>query len=543
MVAIEQVERRVDRRELLATGGKIGLLAATMPAALGGVKSVAAQDGDPVTGGTLTLIRQDDALNLTPGINSGLADIAANFFLYDALVIKDFNGEVQPALAESWESSEDGLTWTFNLRQDVQFHSGEPFTSAHVVDHVERWLDRPTSTKLALLESVEAPDDYTVVFTLSSPTLVFLNNISQTEWAYASIPNMNKVAEAGDEYGITVVDGTGPYILEEWVQDDHMTLVRNPNYALGNPVYENNGPVYPDTLVIRIVPEATSRTNMMETSEADLNLHVAPRDVELLSGFGGLTVESFPRVSSNHIGFNMEKPLFQDINVRRAVTHAIRRDEITQFVMFGQADPAEGYLHPDVPGALPREESQQYVAYDADLARQLLEESGWVGDDIREKDGQSLTFTTYVSTEEGEQILQVVQDHLKDVGIDMQISRLDPAAFSDATMAGEHDARFIPMIYTTADHMYFFITDSIPSPNTVFYSNAEFDELFAQSQTSIDEEERNALFGQLETHLLDQAVVVPIQHVRWIFAQQERIHDARYHNIHGAYKLTDTWVD
>src|SRR5699024_4018361 len=130
-------------------------------------------EGDPVSGGTLTLIRSDDAVNLTPGENSGLADIAANFFLYDALVIQDFNGEIQPALAESWENSEDGTTWTFHLRQDVSFHSGEPFTSAHVVDHFERWRERATSTKIDLLDTVEATDDYTVVFTLTSPTLVF----------------------------------------------------------------------------------------------------------------------------------------------------------------------------------------------------------------------------------------------------------------------------------------------------------------------------------------------------------------------------------
>lgn len=543
MAALERFEQRMDRRELIAMGGKFGLLAATMPVALTGVSSVSAQEGDPVNGGTLTVIRQDDAINLTPGINSGLADIAANFFLYDALVIKDFDGNIQPALAESWENSEDGLTWTFHLRQDVVFHSGDPFTSAHVVDHVERWRERATSTKLALLDTVEAPDDYTVVFTLTSPTLVFLNNISQTEWAYGSIPNMNKVAETGDDYGVTAVDGTGPYMLEEWVQDDHMTLVRNPNYNLGQPVYENNGPVFPDVLFIQIVPEATSRTNMMETAEADLNLDVAPRDVEMLSSFGGIAIESFPRISSNHIGFNMEKPLFQDINVRRAINHAIRRDEITQFVMFDQADPAEGYLHPDVPGALPREQTRPYLEYNAETAKQLLEESGWTGDDIREKDGEKLSFNTYVSTEEGEQILQVIQDHLKDVGIDMQITRLDAAAFNDATKAGEHDARFTPMIYTTADHMYFFISSAIPSPNNIFYSNPEFDELFDKSQITVDEDERNTLFGQMEEHLLDQAVVVPIQHVRWIFASQERVKGTKYHNIHGAYKLTDTWVE
>ena len=535
----------MDRRTLFAHGGKLALIAGLGPALLGNTRVVFAQDdaGDPASGGVLTLVRADDAVNLTPGANSGLADIAANFFLYDALVIQDFNGEIQPALAESWENTEDGLTWTFKLREDVTFHSGEAFTSAHVVDHFNRWKERPTSTKIKLLESVEAPDDFTVVFTLSSPTLVFLNNISQTEWAYGSIPNMNKVAELGDDYGITEVDGTGPYMLEEWIKDDHMTLVRNENYAFGGTVYENAGAAYPERLIIKVVPEGSSRTNMMETAEADLNVGVTPSDVELLSGFPGVTVESFPRISSNHFGFNHEKPLFQDINVRKAITHAIRRDEISQFVMRGQADPAEGYLHPDVVGALPREETREFLAYDAELSKQLLEESGWTGDGIRKKDGQDLTFKTYVSSEEGEMILQVVQDHLRDVGIDMQITRLDQAAFDAATQAGEHDARFTPMIYTTADHMYFFVTDSIPGPNNLFYSNEEYDATFAQTQVTVDQEERTRLFGELERHLLENVVLVPLQHVRWIFAIQDRVHGTSFHNIHGTYKLLDTWVD
>lgn len=542
----DAAERRaLNRRTLLGYGGKFALLGAASPALLGGFRVAAAQDdvSDPVAGGTLTLIRSDDAVNLTPGENTGLADIAANFFLYDALVIQDFNGEIQPALAESWENSEDGLTWTFNLRQDVTFHSGEQFTSAHVVDHFERWKERATSTKIDLLDSVEAVDDYTVVFTLANPTLVFLNNISQTEWAYGSIPNMNKVAELGGDYGITEVDGTGPYMLEEWIQDDRMVLVRNENYSLGGAIYDNGGAPYPERLVIQVVPEGSSRTNMMETAEADFNVEVSPTDVELLNGFSGVTVESFPRISSNHIGFNFDKPLFQDKNLRRAIQHAIRREEITEFVMRGQADPAEGYLHPDLVGALPREETRELVAYDAELSKQLLEDSGWTGDDIRQKDGESLTFTTYVSTEEGERILQVVQDHLRDVGIDMQITRLDPAAFNSATQAGEHDARFTPMIYTSGDHLYFFVTDSIPSPNNLFYSNPDFDALFQESQLTVDQDERVRLFGEMERHLLEEAVVIPIQHVRWIFASQDRVKGTKFHNIHGTYKLLDTWVD
>ena len=537
----------LSRRQLLVGGGKLAALTVMVSAAGGRLvapQGATAAQAEPTPGGTLTIVRATDPLNLHPGINSGLADIATNFLLYDALVIKGFDGQVYPALAESWETTEDGLTWTFKLRQGVTFHSGEPFTGAHVVDHFQRWKEMPTSTKIALLDAVEAPDDATVVFRLSSPTLVFLNNISQTEWAYASIPNMKKVAELGDDYGVTGVDGTGPYQLEEWVKDDHITLVRNEAYTWGAPIYANTGPAYPERIIFRVVPEESSRSALIETGEANLNIEVAPRDVQRLTDTPGVTVESFPRLSSNHIGFNMQRPLFQDINVRKAVMHAVNREEITRFVMQGQADPAEGYLHPEALGALPREQTQPLVAYDPERSKQLLEESGWtVGSDgIREKNGAKLSFSLYLTTELNEQINQAVQDQLRDVGIDMQVNRLEAAGFDDATKAGEHDARFIPMIYTTPDHLYFFVTDAIPSPNTTFWSDPAFDELFARSQTTTNEEERLRTFGEMEMYLLERAIVVPIQHLKWIFALDDEVQGTQFHNIHGIYKLMDTWM-
>lgn len=510
-----------------------------------GLAVTAEAGGEAKPGGTLTIVRSTDALNLHPGMNSGLSDIATNFLLYDALAIAGFDGEIHPALAESWETSEDGKIWTFKLRQDVTFHSGEPFTSAHVVDHFKRWKEMPSSTKIVLLESTDAPDDHTVIFTLSSSTLVFLNNISQTEWAYGSIPNMKKVEELGDDYGVTAVDGTGPYILEEWVKDDHMTLVRNEAYVWGSPIYDNTGPAYPERIVFKVVPEEASRTALLETGEADMNIEVAARDVSRLTNAPNIEVASFPRISSNHLGFNMKRDLFQDINVRKAVMHGINREEITQFVMQGQADPAEGYLHPEVIGANPRDVTRPGVVYDADQAKQLLDESGWApgSDGIREKDGQKLSFTTYLTTELNELINQAAQAHLRDIGIDMQIKRLEPAGYSDATKAGEHDARFTPMIYTTADHMYFFISNSIPSPNTMFWSDPTFDEMFNVSQTTVDLEERKTTFQDMEKYLIDMAVVIPYQHLKWIFGWHDKVKGTKFHNIHGIYKLMDTWIE
>lgn len=554
----DTADPRINRRTLVAGSGKLAVLA-SMLGAMGwtgaaaqddgtpapGPAAVSDSEGEPQSGGTLTILSPSDASTLHPGSKTNFYDTFWHMVLYDSLIIHGFDGEIYPALAESWEPNEDGTVWTFTLRQDVTFHSGEPFTAAHVVDHFTRWKEFPASIKVELLESVEAPDDYTVVCTLSSPTLVFLNNVSQTEFAYSGIPNMNLVEELGENYGLNEADGTGPYKFEEWVKDDHLTLVRNEDYAWGPEFYDNTGVAFPERITFRTIPEEASRSAMIESGEADMNIETPPRDVERLEGTDGVAVASFPRFSCNNIGFNMTKPLFQDINVRRAIMHGVNREEIVEFVMFGQATVAEGYLPPTMVGANPREVTLPLVQYDPDLSNQLLDESGWtMGDDgIREKDGEQLSFTTYLILELQAQVSEVIQAQLREIGVDMQIQRLEQAAWDEAMMAGEHDARYHPQFMGTPDHMYFYESSFSPLPNSVLLESPEFDEMFATSQTTIDQEERVATFQAMERYLLEQAVVVPIMHVNWIISYQDRVKGTKFHNILPTYKLMDTWIE
>lgn len=550
----------IDRRDMITGGGKLAILGAMLAAAgwkgtaraqesegspVPGPAATADSSGEPQSGGTVTILSPSDASTLHPGSKTNFYDTFWHMVLYDSLVIHGFDGQLYPALAESWSSNDEGTVWTFKLRQDVTFHSGEPFTAAHVVDHFTRWKEFPSSIKVNLLEKAEAPDDYTVICTLSSPTLTFLNFVSQTEFAYSSIPNMKLVAELGDNYGLNEADGTGPYKFEEWVKDDHLTLVRNDAYAWGPEFYDNTGVAYPERIIFRTAPEEASRSAMVETGDADMNIETPPRDVERLGGIDGVAVASFPRFSCNNIGFNMEKPLFQDINVRKAIMHGVNRDEIVEFVMFGQATAAEGYLPPAMLGANPREVTRPLVEYNPEESRRLLDEAGWAeGDDgIREKDGQKLTFTTYLILELQEQVSQVIQAQLREIGVDMQIRRLEQAAFDEAMTAGEHDARYHPQFMATPDHMYFYHSNFSPLPNSTRFADPDFDAMFDLSQTTIDEDERLATFNQMETYLLEQAVVVPIMHVNWIISYQERIKGTKFHSILPTYKLMDTWVD
>jgi peptide/nickel transport system substrate-binding protein len=537
------MDHGLSRRGLLKLAAGVAGASAVGPRA----RLLSAQ---PKRGGTLTIGRNHDADTLYPGRSTGLSAIATNFFLYDALVLHDFSMKIRPALAERWETSGDGLTWTFHLKKGVRFHCGEPLTAWDVKDHFDRWIDAkeafPTRAKVASLQETRAVDDHTVVCKLKEPTLVFLNNVSQTEWSYAGIPHARHVAQHGKDYGVvpSTICGTGPFKVKEWIKDDRIELARFDEYRWGSPAYENAGPAYLDRVVLRTIPEDASRAAELETGGIDLDIDVAPQHIARLEG-KGVKITSIPRLSSNHIGFNMEKDVFKDIRVRRAIAHAVNREQIVQFVMRGQADVSTGFLHPLAPGATPKEEMRPIMpGFEPERAKQLLTEAGWTPGPggVRQKDGKPLRVTCYVFTELHERIVTPIQATLRDVGVDMQIRRLEAAAFTAATRAGDHDMRFLPMIYTSADFMYFFVSAAIPAPNTVRWKDDRTDTLFKVSQTTLKEGERIKAFQGMEQRLVEQAVVVPIQHIRWIFGARPRVQGMKYHPIHGIYKLVDTWA-
>ncbi len=342
------MDSMLDRRTLL----KLGAAGAAALAAPTG--SAVAQD-KPKRGGTLTIGRNHDADTLYPGRSTGLSAIATNLLLYDGLVLHDFQMKIRPALAERWETSADGLTWTFYLRKNVKFHCGAPLTAQDVKDHFDRWIDPkeafPTRAKVASLAETRVVDEHTVVCKLKNPTLVFLNNVSQTEWSYASIPHAKHVAQYGQDYGVVPasVCGTGPFRLKDWSKDDRMELVRHDGYAWGSPAYDNTAAPWVDRIVFRTLPEDAARAAELEAGGIDLDIDVSPQHIARLEG-RGVKVTSIPRLSSNHIGFNVEKEVFKDVRVRKAVAHAVNRQEIVQFVMKGQADVSHGFLHPLVAG-------------------------------------------------------------------------------------------------------------------------------------------------------------------------------------------------
>jgi peptide/nickel transport system substrate-binding protein len=471
-----------------------------------------------------------------------------NFLIYDALVTTDDKGQIRPMLAERWEVSPDGTEYTFYLRKDVKFHSGRKFTAKDVKAHFDNWQKMPTAGKIKALDSTTIVDEYTVRFKLKYPTLVFLNMISQSEWAYASIPDSEAVAKYGKDYGILPesISGTGPFKVKEWVRDDRIVLERNPDYVWGPEPYANKGPAKIDKLVIRTIPEAASRTAELKTGGIDMDIDVAPKDAPELAKTPGIVLFTAPKITANHIGFNMTKPLLQDVRIRKAIAHAVNQQQIIDHVWNGYADFAYGLWHERIEGHTPVEEMKKYYhEYDLEKAKRLLDEAGWKPgpDGIRVKDGKPLRLSAYIYTKFMEQMMQVVQADLRKIGVDLEIRELEYAAWRKALEQGEHDLRYVDGTHSTADFAYWFISSSIPYPNTLHLRDETIDKLFEITQKTMDREERVRAFQQIEQRLVGEAFVIPMPHARWLIAMRDYVKDTRFDPIHGIHKLLDTRVE
>ena len=437
---------------------------------------------------------------------------------YDTLVTTDYDGiTIVDALAESWDVSEDGLTYEFHLKEGIKFHSGADCTSEDVKWTFERWTTHPEAQYgyyLDFVESIETPDDLTVVLNLSQPDNNLLVNLTVP---VASILNKDAIEQAeadGKVYGREVVDGTGPFKFVEYIAGDRLIVEKNDDYAWGSSMYNNTNAPHLDTVTFRFVPEAGTR--QMELLAG--NVHILGNGSTFASEIQGIVDQGFIMAEYYppypvFLMFQTERVPEQA--VRQAFYMAVDREEIIDIVMDGHAI--------EMKGGLPADQewywkgADDYYDYDIDAANQLLEDNGYIleSDGYRYKDGQQLTIEiSYCASEEDATMSVILQEQVKKIGINLTINTSTNDFWTRISGAGDNDfdVLIMELYINSAEDMLqeYLYSKNRPSPNRGKWSSDEVDAMLAEARSTTDQARRKELYDKIQEIVLEKALWVPI---------------------------------
>ena len=347
------VAGKLNRRDLVTRGAAVGAgaallttgIASAAPASTAKTLRASLQDATPKAGGTLKMGMQSDPGGLDPVLLSATALWHVVEHIYNRLtkIMPDLS--VAPELAESIDISEDGITYTFNLRSGVTFHNGRELVADDVVYSYKRLVDpaiaSPSADYLLSMADVVAKDPATVVLTLKAPDASFLSGIANA--ACNIVPH--EVVEENTDLSLVAV-GTGPFIFKEYIPNTSITLEKNPNY------WEDGLP-YVDGLELIIASDDTSRTTAVVTGTVDIIEYAPLRDIELLEADDSIDLAGDTNTNIRFLAFNLEREPFNDVKVRKAISMVIDREAVLGPAVFGHGTPVQTLWPPDHWAALP----------------------------------------------------------------------------------------------------------------------------------------------------------------------------------------------
>lgn len=423
------------------------MAAACVPVAPSGMQDEAA--ADPMMGGTLRIALPADITSLDLHKTSRGDDaLVVGQWFNATLITQNSDGEFIPYLAESWEFSEDGLTWTFHLRDDVTFHNGDALTAHDFVWTYERALDpdlaSPGTGRRLNGMTFEAPDDYTLVFNFPTPTISLLQFVT---WGYMAPMSQRAVEEGGAEYELNPV-GTGPYKVVDVRPGEGLTLERWDGYNWGPAFFDgaNTGPYNFDAIEFSILPEEATRVAALEAGDIDFVNGVSnPLDVPILEA-AGVEVQQVPFGQVRLVYMQNHVPPFDDVRVRQALNYAVNREEITQIVTDGADQISRGPISPGMVGYDAATEEECGYHFDLDRAKELMQEAGYsYGDDgmLLTPDGEPFDLTLTAETvDSGTAYAEVLQSMWRELGVAIELEIVEPSILYPRLTERDYEAGY-----------------------------------------------------------------------------------------------------
>ena len=457
-------------------------------------------------------------------------EVPFNIFdrLVDVEVDADGNSKIVPSLAENWDISDDGLEYTFHLRQGVKFHNGNDFTAEDVAYTFHRMLtvesgvntefidqikgaDELLAGETDTLEGVEVVDDYTIKVTLKEPFAGFLASISSPG---VSIYDSEATEAAGDQFGMdpAVTVGTGPFEFSSWSFNNQLVLTRNEDYWKGASKLPG--------VVIKIIPDTETQSMMFESGELDiLDLDYAADSVDRFTETYPDQIVQGPRVGIVYFTMNFNKEPFQDVRVRKAVQMSIDRQAILDALYGGRGQVEQG-IFPH--GLIGFNSDQEEIKYDPEAAKALLAEAGYAdGFDMEIAADSSASDTMTMA-------LEIVSDQLAEVGIRAEIKNYDESTWLETRKSGELGSFMSTWSadYNDPDNFIytFFGNEEKTKIRSINYPDTEVMARVARARTIVNEDERLAEYKALEEKIVhEDAAWVPMFSRLHLFAVSKRV--------------------
>ena len=433
--------------------------------------------------------------------------------IMEQLVKRDKDGNIEPALAEKWTTSSDGLVWTFDLRKNVKFHDGSDFSADVVKWHYDRILsdkDAPARFRAqwsGVVKEVKVVDPHKVEIHLKAANSAFLDLVITTNggmiWSKANFEKRGAKEAAMNPVG------TGPYVFKEWVAGQRVVLDANPNYW---------GPkAQLASLTFRPIPESNTQVIELETGGVHLITKLGQEDVDRLKKNKDIVVETVPAYRVRYLTFNVTRTPLDDVQVRQAINYALDVPSIVNALVGDLATPSESAILPLASWGNPS--AGKLATYNKDLnkAKALLDQAGWAAGagGQRQKDGKPLKIRLFTPNGRyfmDKEIAEVVKNQLTELGIEIDLQVMEWAPYLEKVQGGDFDIALLGWNQSSPDPSIFFepLVKTGGRGNYAKYSDKELDGWIDEAVKTTDLNKRKELYAKGAQRVAEHAWHVPL---------------------------------
>ena len=460
----------------------------------------------------------DDSLDPHKTVAAGTREVMFNVF--EGLMKPTSDGDLTPAIAEKYTVSEDRLTYTFTLREGVKFHNGDTVTAEDVIDSIQRCADATETGVLQVeafsaIQSMEAPDDRTVVITISEPSNEFISYLTTA------------VLPADYDQQDTAPVGTGPFKFVSRTAQDSIVLEKFDAYW--------GTPAYLDRVTYKIIENADSLLMSLQSGAIDLCSHLTSTQVAQLGDDFNVEEGAMNLVQALYLN-NAAKP-FDDVRVRQALCYAVDKQGIIDLAFDGYGSPIGSSMYPAF-GKYFDDSLTNYYTRDIEKAKALLAEAGY-------PDGFEMTITVPSNYQPHIETAEVLVEQLKEINVTAEIQLVEWNSWlSDVYSGRQYQSTVVGVDASTMTARALLGRfESTAGNNFVNYSNPDYDALLAQAQACYDDQEQTALYKQMLANLTENAANVYIQDLADLVAIRKGLEGLEFYPIYALDLSTVRWAE